>query len=365
MPDIVKRPILLDLFCCAGGASRGYDNGGCEVYGIDNDPKRLRDYPYPWLVTDAIEALVKLIDGEGLDFLDAGWPAPPINDRRGRRLYLKDIAFIHASPPCQGYSIMNNLPWIRSRTYPLLILPVRELLEQTGKPYIIENVAGARYGAKGLRDRGLEEHGLKAGWLCGGMFGLPIYRHRYFETNFFWPMPGHPKHVKTKQAESSFSPRPRGSWEAGYEEMKPGASPQAAPVAAVYGAAPTPGQRGMRGAHGGNRTRTDNLIRGSALSEQAMGDTRKRPHLTERAIGTNGKDYAGHSPMPKGKASLPNGNGAQAVGAGVGHAAGWRVAAEAMGIDWMRRSELTQAIPPCMTAWIIQFAPGMAAMKRV
>lgn len=57
------------------------------------------------------------------------------------------------------------------------------------------------------------------------------------------------------------------------------------------------------------------------------------------------------------------GNGAQAVGAAVGHAAGWKVAAEAMGIDWMRRSELTQAIPPVMTEYIIRFAPGMAVLE--
>ena len=35
-----------------------------------------------------------------------------------------------------------------------------------------------------------------------------------------------------------------------------------------------------------------------------------------------------------------------------GKNAGWRLAAEAMGIDWMNREELTQAIPPCMTEHI-------------
>ena len=28
---------------------------------------------------------------------------------------------IHAIPPCQGYSIMHNLPWLRDREYPLLM----------------------------------------------------------------------------------------------------------------------------------------------------------------------------------------------------------------------------------------------------
>ena len=39
------------------------------------------------------------------------------------------------------------------------------------------------------------DHGLKAGWLCGTMFGLPFYRHRLFATNWFWLAPGHPKHT--------------------------------------------------------------------------------------------------------------------------------------------------------------------------
>lgn len=305
----MKRPILLDTFCCGGGASRGYDLAGFEVYGIDNDPKRLRDYPYPYLVADAMECLIRLQQGEGLTFSD------------GRTLYLSNLAAIHGSPPCQGYSIMNNLPWIRSRTYPLLILPLRELLEEIGKPYIIENVAGAA-SKRNLEKLGLLEHRLRAFWLCGGMFGLPIYRHRYFETNFFWAMPGHPKHTRVIHAGRMLGGR---------------ANVDSGIVADVYGAGTTPGQRGMHGAHGGDR--------------------RRRPHLTERAIGTNGKDY-----KPHGEASLhrslhmttpaTTGNGAQAVGAGVGHAAGWKVAAEAMGIDWMRRSELTQAIPPVMTEYI-------------
>ncbi len=29
------------------------------------------------------------------------------------------------------------------------------------------------------------------------MFGLPFYRHRVFETDWFWMQPGHPKHTTT------------------------------------------------------------------------------------------------------------------------------------------------------------------------
>ena len=62
---------------------------------------------------------------------------------------------IHASPPCQGYSIMHNLPWLRGRDYPLLILPLAiEMLEAIGKPYVVENVMGARKGSEGAERSG-------------------------------------------------------------------------------------------------------------------------------------------------------------------------------------------------------------------
>src|SRR3990172_3289585 len=136
-------PRLLDLFCGAGGTAMGYSLAGfTDIVGVDIVPQPR--YPFELVQADALEYLAE----HGHEF-DA----------------------IHASPPCQGYSIMNNLPWLRGREYPLLILPTIDLLRQTGKPYILENVMGARRGAKGLKKRGLEQHGLEAGWLCGTMFG--------------------------------------------------------------------------------------------------------------------------------------------------------------------------------------------------
>ena len=180
----MNKPRLLDLFCGAGGCSVGYSRAGFDCYGIDNDPKPLRHYPFPFICMDALEAMDRLLRGEGLTFSN------------GETLYLRDFAAFHASPPCQGVSIMRNLPWLKDRHYEVLIAPVRKLLEATGKPYVIENVAAAKYGSKHLEKLGLSEHGMQAGWLCGGMFGLPIYFHRLFETNFAWLAPGHPKHTK-------------------------------------------------------------------------------------------------------------------------------------------------------------------------
>jgi DNA (cytosine-5)-methyltransferase 1 len=60
----------------------------------------------------------------------------------GRALVRRLRAFdaIHASPPCQAYSDLQKQ---NKREYPDLIEPVRELLEETGLPYVIENVEGA------------------------------------------------------------------------------------------------------------------------------------------------------------------------------------------------------------------------------
>ena len=142
---------LLDLFCGAGGAAVGYSRAGfTDIVGVDIKPQK--NYPFTFILGDALEYLAE----------------------HGR-----EFNVIHASPPCQGYSIMRNLPWLRHKEYPLLIQPTRVLVEATGREWVIENVMGAR---------------LPAGWLCGTMFGLPFFRHRYFEASRLLLMPTHERH---------------------------------------------------------------------------------------------------------------------------------------------------------------------------
>lgn len=162
MPPDLDRPRALDLFCGAGGAAMGLWRAGFDVVGVDNRPQR--HYPFPFILGDALQ--------------------PPVR--------LSDFDLIWASPPCQGYSIMRNLPWLRGREYPMLIPPTRAML-QGGPLFIIENVNQAR------RTSALPE-GIQGGYLCGTMFGLPIYRHRRFETSFHWFAPSHEKHVATIRA---------------------------------------------------------------------------------------------------------------------------------------------------------------------
>ncbi|KKL15711.1 hypothetical protein LCGC14_2502880, partial [marine sediment metagenome] len=98
-----NRPCLLDLFCCAGGGAKGYHDAGFEIVGVDNKPQP--NYPYPFIQMDALEAMDRLIAGEGL----------LAND--GRTYYLADFDVIHASPPCQYYSRLRHLPWLKDKVY--------------------------------------------------------------------------------------------------------------------------------------------------------------------------------------------------------------------------------------------------------
>lgn len=164
----MAKPVLLDLFCGAGGAARGYQKAGFLVVGVDIEPQ-------PNYVGDEFN------QADALEFLtDAGG----------------DFDAIHASPPCQGYSVMRFLPWLKGREYPLLLKPIISALGRYNVPWVVENVVGARKNHKGLLRSGLEDHGLEAGWLCGGMFGLPFYRHRLFASNVLWLAPHHPAHQR-------------------------------------------------------------------------------------------------------------------------------------------------------------------------
>jgi DNA (cytosine-5)-methyltransferase 1 len=130
----------------------GYHRAGFDVVGVDLTPQPR--YPFEFVQADALE----YVAGHGHEF---------------------DV--IHASPPCQRYSITANAHTVE---HPDLLEPTREALKATGRPYIIENVEGAP-----LIDPVV---------LCGSMFGLRapdvdgvelrMERHRLFETSFPVPL---------------------------------------------------------------------------------------------------------------------------------------------------------------------------------
>jgi DNA (cytosine-5)-methyltransferase 1 len=156
------RPRLLDLFCGAGGAAMGYHRAGFEVVGVDIE--RQPNYPFEFHQGDALNFLEGLRTGLCVD----------ANEHGEQWLSLAYFHAIHASPPCQDYSrAMRHLAF----SQPRLIDPVRDMLKAAGLPWVVENVPGAP-----LRTASnlLGEHGVE---LCGSMFGLPVRRHRLFETS--------------------------------------------------------------------------------------------------------------------------------------------------------------------------------------
>lgn len=170
----ITRPRLLDLYCCQGGASRGYWQQGFDVFGVDLEPQPR--YLYPFAQLDALYTLWELLTGGQIAF-DVRHPS---GVGETFHLGLEDFDAIHASPPCQLYSLTHR---INKSDFPDLIGPTRKSLIETGLPYVIENVMEA---APEMRDPVT---------LCGAMFGLETYRHRLFETNWTFEPPTHPEHV--------------------------------------------------------------------------------------------------------------------------------------------------------------------------
>jgi DNA (cytosine-5)-methyltransferase 1 len=195
----------------------GYAAAGFEVVGVDSRP--MPRYPFEFVQADAM--------AYPLDGFDV----------------------IHASPPCQAYSITRHSHKVE---HPDLLPATLERLRASGKPWIVENVVGAP-----LTD---------ALTLCGSMFNLLAYdpktaqtvqlqRHRLFQSSVLLLAPGPCRHAAGVQ------------------------------VAGVYGGGSTDLKHARNVRHGGYTP----------------------PDAVRRAL---------------------------------------------MGIDWMSRRELAQAIPPVYTQWL-------------
>lgn len=138
-------PRCLDLFCGAGGATKGLQRAGFHVTGVDikHQPRYCGD---------------EFHQADAMEFPLGGFD------------------FIWASPPCQGYSDLRTLS---DNQYPVLIEPVRARLIDSQVPWVIENVCGAP---------------LRGFMLCGMMFGLKVFRHRVFDASAGILAPSHPRH---------------------------------------------------------------------------------------------------------------------------------------------------------------------------
>ena len=163
------KPRALDLFCGAGGVSKGLADAGFEVWGVDNRPQPRYIHPGRFVQGDALN--------------------PPFD--------LRDFDFIWASPPCQAYTSMQNINTrAPDRNHPKLVEPMREMLAASGVGYAIENVPGAPL--------------IDPVMLCGSMFGLTVRRHRLFECGFFMLQPNC-RHAEMPRPIAVYGDHPQGS----------------------------------------------------------------------------------------------------------------------------------------------------------
>ncbi len=162
------RPRLLDLFCKAGGAAKGYHDAGFEVVGVDIEPQPR--YPFEFRQADAMKVL------------ETGW----INDTLPIAGFFDAI---HASPPCQDHSTTKDFGGDHGTGW--MLAATLDLLPGFSLPWVVENVKTAPlarqddlFGATGLE-------------LCGCMFpdlrGL-LYEARLFQTSFAVRQPSHVLH---------------------------------------------------------------------------------------------------------------------------------------------------------------------------
>lgn len=138
----------------------GYHRAGFDVVGVDHKPQPR--YPFTFVQGDALR--------------------PPFD--------LRDFDAIHASPPCQHYTVAASIH-DSAADHPDLVAACRDLLEESGVPWVMENVPNSP-----LRN---------AITLCGTMFDLKVFRHRIFESNVVLFSPEHKTHKGRTAPRGSYS----------------------------------------------------------------------------------------------------------------------------------------------------------------
>lgn len=277
-----RKPRALDLFCCAGGATRGLQEAGFHVTGVDTKPQ-------PHYVGD------RFYLGDALDFPIEGFD------------------FVWASPPCQAFTALRFMP--TAKEHPNLIPQTRDKLLRAQVPYCIENVEGAPLGDSG--------HLIL---LCGTMFGLQtvdgraeLRRHRLFETSFS---------IALRPACNHGASLARGLWKLA-ENGHPG--------------------------KGVCRDSLDRwrLCRGEHQSKSVPHGLRPHAggqstsHISVTGTGLGGRISHGRAITVTGSTAQTNTERNR-----VRETFTVQQAREAMGIDWMPMSKLSQAIPPAYSRFI-------------
>lgn len=255
------------------------------------------------------------------------------------RAFLRTFDFVHASPPCQGYSSLRHLT--KGKEYPDLVAAVRFHLERVGVPWSIENVPDAPL-------RGFVT------LLCGTMFGLQtldgraeLRRHRLFETSFGIPLRPACQHGHAPES-LSVCGTGMGAGNAGKEaEMKAKRE-----IITVIG------KKGLPGLSHERRQRQTIVVTGHSY-QGADAHSRRKARGTLSITGNSPQHWTSNSPKQRKAREVIGITGTgNPTGSLNSHSPRMREiftiadAHAAMGIDWMPMKYLSQAIPPAYAEWI-------------
>ena len=162
-------PNVIDLFCGAGGLSKGFEEAGYNVIlGIDSDEAALNTFVKNHNNSKALNA--DLSQAETFDEIEK-----VVGD--------KTIDVIVGGPPCQGFSLTGprNFDDPRNKLYLAMIETVKRFQP---KAFVIENVPGMATMYKGEVRQEIIKRFSKMGYtvnsqiLCAADYGVPQMRKR-------------------------------------------------------------------------------------------------------------------------------------------------------------------------------------------
>ena len=163
-------PVALDLFCGAGGLSRGLAAAGFRIAG-------------------AVDSWKPAVDSYRLNFPDHPCHQEDVGHLDADRLSAlgleRGLDLVAGGPPCQGFSAQRIGDDLDARN-DLVLAFLRVVVMLQAKMFVMENVRGL-LGARGrdtmatfMRTAEVEGYVVQSRVLDAADFGLPQHRHRVF-----------------------------------------------------------------------------------------------------------------------------------------------------------------------------------------